>query len=100
MEDFTKPDKICDGYSSAWPLWVIPKGVSADGTQDEIGIQGQIKKPKDLLRLVKEVGPLSLSPLSLSPLSLSPIHRIYPFPLSAVCMVSSRFALLRPPFYK
>jgi hypothetical protein len=39
MEDFTKPDKICDGYSSAWPLWVIPKGVSADGTQDEIGIQ-------------------------------------------------------------
>lgn len=48
-EDRVKPDGICDGYTSAWPLWVIPK---PDG--EEIGIQGQIKKPRDLQRLIKE----------------------------------------------
>ena len=29
-------------------LWVVPKG------DDEIGIQGQIKKPRELKRLIKE----------------------------------------------
>lgn len=54
-EDQTKPDKICEGYTSAWPLWVVPKeGTTEDGGLDEIGIQGQIKKPKELMRLVKE----------------------------------------------
>lgn len=48
-EDVIKPDAICKGYSDAWPLWVVPKGAD-----DEIGIQGQIKKPRDLQRLIKE----------------------------------------------
>ena len=47
-EDVIKPDAICKGYSDAWPLWVVPKG------DDEIGIQGQIKKPRELKRLIKE----------------------------------------------
>jgi len=47
-EDVIKPSGICTGYTSAWPLWVVPKG------DDEIGIQGQIKKPRELQRLVKE----------------------------------------------
>ncbi|MDA9099071.1 hypothetical protein N9L76_09070 [bacterium] len=50
--DVTKPDQICDGYTSAWPLWVVPKDGGDPG--EEIGIQGQIKKPKELQRLVKE----------------------------------------------
>ena len=35
---------------------MVPKDGSAseDGGLDEIGIQGQIKKPKELMRLVKE----------------------------------------------
>lgn len=54
-DDVTKPDQICEGYTSAWPLWVIPKeGATSDGGQDEIGIQGQIKKPQELQRLIKE----------------------------------------------
>ena len=55
-DDVTKADQICEGYTSAWPLWVVPKDGSAseDGGLDEIGIQGQIKKPKELMRLVKE----------------------------------------------
>ena len=55
-DDVTTPDKICEGYTSAWPLWVVPKDgtTAADGGLDEIGIQGQIKKPKELMRLVKE----------------------------------------------
>ena len=53
-DDVTKPDQICEGYTSAWPLWVVPKDLAADGSgQDEIGIQGQIKKPNELVRLVK-----------------------------------------------
>ena len=48
-EDVIKPDGICTGYTSAWPLWVVPKG-----EDDEIGIAGQIKKPRDLQRLIKE----------------------------------------------
>ena len=48
-EDVVKPDGICEGYTSAWPLWVVPKG-----EDDEIGIQGQVKKPRDLQRLIKE----------------------------------------------
>jgi len=51
-DDVTKPDAICTGYTSAWPLWVVPKQDGEPG--DEIGIQGQIKKPKELQRLVKE----------------------------------------------
>ena len=51
-DDVTKPDGICTGYTSAWPLWVVPKQDGEPG--DEIGIQGQIKKPKELQRLVKE----------------------------------------------
>ena len=50
--DVTKPDAICEGYTSAWPLWVVPKDGAEPG--DEIGIQGQIKKPKELQRLIKE----------------------------------------------
>lgn len=48
-EDVVKPDGICEGYTSAWPLWVVPKG-----EDDEIGIQGQVKKPRELQRLIKE----------------------------------------------
>ena len=48
-EDVIKPAGICTGYTSAWPLWVVPKG-----EDDEIGIQGQVKKPRELQRLVKE----------------------------------------------
>jgi hypothetical protein len=48
----TKPDAVCEGYTSAWPLWVVPKDGGEVG--EEIGIQGQIKKPKELQRLVKE----------------------------------------------
>lgn len=48
-EDVIKPDGICTGYTSAWPLWVVPKG-----EDDEIGIQGQIKKPRELQRFIKE----------------------------------------------
>ena len=51
-EDVTKPDGICEGYTSAWPLWVVPKEGGEPG--DEIGIQGQIKKPKELERLIRE----------------------------------------------
>jgi hypothetical protein len=50
--DVTKPDAVCEGYTSAWPLWVVPKDGGEPG--DEIGIQGQIKKPKELQRLVRE----------------------------------------------
>jgi len=50
--DVTMPDAICEGYTSAWPLWVVPKDGGEPG--DEIGIQGQIKKPKELQRLVRE----------------------------------------------
>ena len=50
--DVTKPDAICEGYTSRWPLWVVPKDGAEPG--DEIGIQGQIKKPKELQRLIKE----------------------------------------------
>jgi len=62
-EDFTKPDQICEGYTSAWPLWVVPKDGATEG-QDEIGIQGQIKKPKELLRLVKEAKGEKFDPLN------------------------------------
>jgi hypothetical protein len=48
-EDVIKPAGICTGYTSAWPLWVVPKG-----EDDEIGIQGQVKKPRELQRLIKE----------------------------------------------
>ena len=48
-EDVIKPAAICTGYTSAWPLWVVPKG-----EDDEIGIQGQVKKPRELQRLIKE----------------------------------------------
>ena len=51
-EDVTKPDSICEGYTSAWPLWVVPKG--GDESGDEIGVQGKINKPKELERLIRE----------------------------------------------
>ena len=51
-EDVTKPDSICEGYTSAWPLWVVPKG--GDESGDEIGGQGKINKPKELERLIRE----------------------------------------------
>jgi hypothetical protein len=50
--DVTKPDAICEGYTSAWPLWVIPKDGGDPG--EEIGVQGKINKPKELGRLVRE----------------------------------------------
>ena len=51
-EDVTKPDSICEGYTSAWPPWVVPKG--GDESGDEIGVQGKINKPKELERLIRE----------------------------------------------
>eukprot|EP00227_Mantoniella_beaufortii_P009297 CAMPEP_0197591028 /NCGR_PEP_ID=MMETSP1326-20131121/12563_1 /TAXON_ID=1155430 /ORGANISM="Genus nov. species nov., Strain RCC2288" /LENGTH=308 /DNA_ID=CAMNT_0043156361 /DNA_START=66 /DNA_END=992 /DNA_ORIENTATION=+ len=63
-ENVTKPDQICTGYTSAWPLWVVPKDGSAAEGRDEIGIQGQIKKPKDLMRLVKEAKGEKFDPLN------------------------------------
>lgn len=59
-EDVIKPVESCNGYSDAWPLWVVPK---SDDLTEEIGIQGQVKKPKDLLRLVKEARGEKFDPL-------------------------------------
>ena len=63
-EDVVKPTESCNGYSDAWPLWVVPKSDdSGKDSGDEIGVQGQVKKPKDLLRLVKEARGEKFDPL-------------------------------------
>jgi hypothetical protein len=50
--DVTKPAAFCEGYTDAWPLWVIPKDGGDPG--EEIGVAGKIAKPKELQRLIRE----------------------------------------------